>query len=258
MQENSIIIFTNGRNLKFYRRLEVPGEKLGIYSCAKSIQILSNLNPDIILLDCGHQTKTGVALLKKINNSYPKIPIIFLTDMSCEDTVLAAFHAGAREYVKKPVTPVLLRDIVEHFLKNKRNSYEELSRSNLNYNITSSLSRYLNDDKFPVRLLDTLIFIDDQLNEQLNLTNLAQWAMMEKSYFTRYFKKYMGMSPMKYVNAQRIEYSKKLLHNKNLNITEIAYLAGFNDLNRFIRNFKRLNNISPTAYRKGLVSGKKS
>ncbi|MBL4765665.1 MAG: helix-turn-helix transcriptional regulator [Colwellia sp.] len=72
-----------------------------------------------------------------------------------------------------------------------------------------------------------------------------------KSYrqIERLFKDSIGMTPKKYARIIRMENARTLLKNKNLqSFTEIGEVAGFYDQAHFIREFKSIIGLSPTAY----------
>ena len=76
---------------------------------------------------------------------------------------------------------------------------------------------------------------------------------MSTSHFYKQFKNTLDISPVDYINSERIKFAKKLLATeKNLNITDIAYKAGFNSVSYFNRQFKKYEMITPSAYVKAL------
>ena len=55
----------------------------------------------------------------------------------------------------------------------------------------------------------------------------------------------MGMTPVEYVNRQRVARSERLLAETALTVTEIAYACGVGDANYFSRLFRRYRGVSP-------------
>jgi AraC-like DNA-binding protein len=56
-------------------------------------------------------------------------------------------------------------------------------------------------------------------------------------------------SPLEYIQQERIELAKRVMANTSLSITEVCYETGFNNLNYFIRLFKRKEGVTPNVYR---------
>jgi len=68
----------------------------------------------------------------------------------------------------------------------------------------------------------------------------------------RLFHKNFGLSPLAYLNAQRLERAKRLLANPRLTTAEVAYRSGFHDPGYFTRKFRQQTGITPGQYRKAL------
>ena len=57
-------------------------------------------------------------------------------------------------------------------------------------------------------------------------------------------------TPTEYLKAYRIEKASRKLLNTDMNVTDIAYSSGFNDLSYFIKTFKEIKGTTPTQFRK--------
>jgi AraC-like DNA-binding protein len=58
-------------------------------------------------------------------------------------------------------------------------------------------------------------------------------------------------TPLKIIHNRIIIEAQKLVLQGNLNINEISYALGFEDIQTFSRFFKKMNNVSPSKYKKG-------
>ena len=85
--------------------------------------------------------------------------------------------------------------------------------------------------------------------DPLSLDILSEVAHFEKSYLTLRFNEIWGISPMKYVNFQRIERAKMLLVTTDKSVTDIAKDVGFGSIHYFSRYFKEKEKLSPNDYR---------
>ncbi|MBQ9920862.1 MAG: AraC family transcriptional regulator [Clostridia bacterium] len=81
----------------------------------------------------------------------------------------------------------------------------------------------------------------EQICDELNVS---------KYYLSQVFKKYMGIPPMHYVTTRRIAYAKKLLEETDLTATAIGEACGYKDHVLFFKAFKKLEGMTPSAYRK--------
>lgn len=91
--------------------------------------------------------------------------------------------------------------------------------------------------------------IHHHLFEELSTTELARLCGMSLSSFKRKFKAAFNQSPKQYINQKRIEKAKELLNNEELNISEVAYKIGFNDIGYFSKVFKSKEGLTPTEFR---------
>ena len=81
----------------------------------------------------------------------------------------------------------------------------------------------------------------DQICEELSIN---------KYYLSHVFKNYMGMPPMQYVTTRRIAHAKKLLQETDLTASAIGEACGYKDHVLFFKAFKKLEGVTPLAYRK--------
>ncbi len=93
-------------------------------------------------------------------------------------------------------------------------------------------------------------YINNHFAENLSIKELSSRFNMSESSLSHEFKKYTNKSVYDYILYKRIIMAKELLY-KNLSLTEIAYNCGFSDYSNFLREFRKINGVSPREYRKG-------
>ncbi len=95
-------------------------------------------------------------------------------------------------------------------------------------------------------------------NKDITVEMLAEKACMSVSNFHKKFKNTLGISPIDYLNAEKIKFSKQLLtENKGATLSEIAFKTGYNSVSYFIRKFKEHELMTPKQYLK-LFNNEKS
>ena len=67
--------------------------------------------------------------------------------------------------------------------------------------------------------------------------------------FNRFIKKRTGKTFIDYVNNTRLSFATKLLIETDLNIGEIGFKSGFNNIANFNRIFKKVKKCTPNEYR---------
>lgn len=96
-------------------------------------------------------------------------------------------------------------------------------------------------------------FIFENFNKPISSSDVAEIVLMNKSAFSRFFKKIHRKPFTKYLNELRIGYACKLLLAGNESVTSIGYLCGFNNISNFNRQFKIIKGESPTSYLQSIV-----
>jgi len=97
-------------------------------------------------------------------------------------------------------------------------------------------------------------YVKDHFQEQISLEEIAEMASMTVPSFCRYFKKITKKTFTKFVNEYRVVHASKLLAEKPIGITEIAYESGFNNFGHFNKLFKEFTGKSASKYRQELKS----
>lgn len=98
------------------------------------------------------------------------------------------------------------------------------------------------------RLAAIIDYIRHHLDQPLTIEELSRKAYMSESNFHRVFKNELGISPIDYINNERIKLATSLLHNPRKKIKDVYMECGFNSLSYFIRQFKRKKKLSPKEY----------
>lgn len=92
--------------------------------------------------------------------------------------------------------------------------------------------------------------MDANFSHNLSLEEFARLCHRSLSSFKRDFKRHFSVSPGKWLLTRRLEYSTLLLRSSDLNITEIAFECGFEDVSHFSKSFKEKFGRSPINFRK--------
>jgi AraC family transcriptional regulator len=97
-----------------------------------------------------------------------------------------------------------------------------------------------------VQVLD---YINDYLNQDIKLADLAALLDMSQFHFSRLFKQSIGITPYQYLLQQRVERAKQLLKQTERSIMDIALECGFNSHSHLSKQFRQVTGMSPRAYR---------
>jgi AraC-like DNA-binding protein len=90
----------------------------------------------------------------------------------------------------------------------------------------------------------------------LSLEEFARLSHRSLSSFKRDFQARFQEPPGKWLLRKRLEYASALLGNSKMNVTEIAFESGFEDVSHFSRVFKERFGVPPLSYRQAGPGGK--
>lgn len=93
-------------------------------------------------------------------------------------------------------------------------------------------------------------YIDENLEGDIRLAQLAGVACMSPSYFSTYFKRCNGLPPVEFIARRRVQKAIQLIRTTNDSLTAIYLSCGFNNSTSFLKTFKRITGNTPSFYRK--------
>lgn len=88
----------------------------------------------------------------------------------------------------------------------------------------------------------------------LSVDSLAKLCGMSDTYFRKLFVAEHGMTPQRYISNLRLITATELLQSGYYTVSEISNRCGFNNINYFSTFIKKETGLSPTAYRKKILS----
>ncbi len=88
-------------------------------------------------------------------------------------------------------------------------------------------------------------YINDSLDQDVSLSDLATLVQMSPFHFARLFKESTGLPPHQFVIRCRVERAKELLLHSPLGIADIAAEVGFANQSHLTRHFKRIVGLTP-------------
>ena len=91
-------------------------------------------------------------------------------------------------------------------------------------------------------------YISSHIREKLSVRLIAQQVDVSPSYLTVLFQKNLQISPGEYIRRIKLQESKQMIRENNLNFTEIAAALQYSTVHHFSRQFKEKFGITPTEY----------
>jgi AraC family transcriptional regulator len=102
------------------------------------------------------------------------------------------------------------------------------------------------------QLQRVLELINEELDSDLGLADLAAAAGLSPTHFTRLFRRTQGCAPHQYVIARRIERAKILIRTTSSPLAQIAIDVGFSTQSHMNAVFNRVLRMTPGQWRQSL------
>jgi len=95
--------------------------------------------------------------------------------------------------------------------------------------------------------------VDQNYSEEISLEKAAQIAATEKTYFSTFFRKKVGITFTDWLRRLRVAKAIEIMKTRNESICDIAFEVGFGDLRTFERAFKRYTNLTAREFKQSIL-----
>lgn len=170
------------------------------------------------------------------------------------DRPLSALNEQIRQKaeMKSELARTILR--IRHEMEQKTKGYEIAASLQVKHLLLTLLRYDDNEQAMPFEQANTpslravLDYVEKHLSEKIQMADISSMMNMSYHYFSKYFKKVMGLSFVEYINVQRIKKAERLLLTEETGITEISSQVGIANTAHFYELFKRYNKCTPREY----------
>ncbi|MDC7223773.1 MAG: AraC family transcriptional regulator [Spirochaetales bacterium] len=146
---------------------------------------------------------------------------------------------------------------LKHYIKEFM-ALEEVEREQVSVHIQNALKTLLELEHLYDKKIRPMT-IADQIRSHLFLKagyfpkadEVAQKMDLSRPHLSKKLKEETGCSLKPFLDQERLEHAKTLLHLSDLSISEISYYLGFSDIWGFSKFFRRMAHVSPSEYRVG-------
>ena len=102
-------------------------------------------------------------------------------------------------------------------------------------------------------LVDVIVnYMHENLDKNLTLNELVTFSCSNRTTITNAFNKKFGISPINYFINLKVELAKKHLREGRLNVTQIANSLGYQNIQYFSHQFKKITGMSPQEYSRSI------
>lgn len=212
----------------------------------EALTIATEKIPDIIISDVMMPEMDGFKLCSKIKTDQRTrhIPVILLTARSGDLHELDGLKTGADVYITKPFSIQKLQLNIDNLLL-----LQENMRSKFTQQFTlhpSDVEIESTDEEF---LNKVLYLLEENIsNSEFNVNQFAAEIGMSTPVFYKKIKALTGLTVNNFVKSIRLKRAVQLLNQNAGNVSEIAYMVGFNDAKYFSKEFRKQYGKTPSAY----------
>lgn len=101
-----------------------------------------------------------------------------------------------------------------------------------------------------VYVSQAISYIRNHITEPLRTETVAKYVGLNRCYLSTLFKRYTGLSPLKYIQRFRLTKAQHLLESSRMSVSAIAYACGYQQPESLMKIFRLQYGMSPSAYRK--------
>lgn len=230
------------------------------------LEVFFNLSDDVsfLLTNSVYEVKRGEMFLSKPNEVH-----MCLYKSACvhkhfclwvsvsDDSELLSF-ANRSDF--KPLysfSPEQKEELKSLFYKldelSKTSEKDELETATALFQILNTISlstgRDIKETSVPKQFQSVLDFVKENSSTITGVGEISKKFYVSVPTLNRWFKKYLRLSPAKYLEGLKLANAKKLLLGGS-SVTEACYGSGFNDCSHFIALFKSRFKVTPNKFKK--------
>jgi len=248
-EDFTVLIVEDNHDLRTFIKDSIDGHHiLEAINGEEGINLAIEKIPDIIISDVLMPCKNGFELCRtlKADPRTNHIPIIMLTALGADENQQMGIDLGADDYIVKPFNHRILAGKINNIIL-ARQSFKERIQKNLS---APEANQENWKDPFPAFVIQIIEQIEKNLDqEKFGVEELCETMCMSSSTLYRKMKLITNKSTVEFIREVRIRKALEYLQKDPLlQISEVAFMIGFEDVNYFRKCFKKQFGKSPTEF----------
>jgi len=234
----------------YLKMLLKPQYKVSVYfdaaSALKGMQEEEG-SPDLVISDVVMPGMSGYQLCEAIkgNLQLSHIPVVLVTAKVAVENQVQGLDKGADAYVTKPFQPAYLLALVKSLLENR----EKLHRQLGSVTTTEDIAPEALSPRDAAFMKELYALMEKELaNADLDITRMTEMMKISRTKFYYKVKGLTGENPSVFFKRYKLNRAADLLKEGKFNMSEIAYMTGFNTLSHFSTSFKKQFGVPPSDY----------
>ncbi|MBR6883033.1 MAG: response regulator [Bacteroidales bacterium] len=217
------------------------------FDAASALKGMEEDAPDLIISDVVMPGMDGYELCSRIKADLQlsHIPVVLVTAKVAVENQVQGLREGADAYVTKPFQPAYLLALVKSLLDNREKLHRRLGSVTTTEDIEpEALSP--RDAAFMKELYE--LMEKELANVDLDITRITELMKISRTKFYYKVKGLTGENPSVFFKRYKLNRAADLLKEGKYNMSEIAYMTGFNTLSHFSTSFKKQFGVPPSEY----------
>ena len=214
----------------------------------EALKALLTSEYDLVISDIMMPEMDGIQLLKNIksNTNISDIPVILLTSKSEVSHRLEGLKKGADAFLSKPFNMEELHILIDNLVDNVRRLRGKYTGAQAQEKKIKKVTVKGNNDALMERIMKC---INENLSDpDFNVEKLSETVGISRAQLHRKLKEITGISAGDFMRNLRLEQAARLIKERKINVTQVAYAVGFNNQTHFSTIFKKHFGMTPTEY----------
>ncbi|WP_075589936.1 hybrid sensor histidine kinase/response regulator transcription factor [Labilibacter marinus] len=211
-----------------------------------ALELIIEHMPDLIISDIMMPEIDGIELCKQVKTTEATshIPVILLTAKNTVESQIEGYETGADSYLNKPFNMDVLQASIQSILKNREQLRKKFQKEiEISPDLVANNST---DSKFMDKILS---IIQEHLSDSdFSVEMLAEKYGVSRIYLNRKIKALTGETSNQFIRNIRLKHAAELLKQGEMNVSEVTWMVGYNDLKTFRTRFKEKFGVSPSEF----------
>ena len=226
-----------------------PYYKVSLYfDGASALKGMKEQAPDLVISDVVMPgSMDGYELCSSIKGDLllSHIPVVLVTAKVAVESQVQGLDKGADAYVTKPFQPAYLLALVKSLLENRDKLHHQLG----SVTTTEELAPEALSPRDAAFMKELYELMEKELaNADLDIVRMTEILKISRTKFYYKVKGLTGENPSVFFKRYKLNRAADLLKEGKHNMSEIAWMTGFNTLSHFSTSFKKQFGVPPSEY----------
>lgn len=250
-EKMTILVVEDNKDMREYIR-SILIDTYSVVTAENGIMALNKLKDnsvDFIISDLMMPEMDGLQLERSVKNDFATshIPFLMLTAKTARESQLEGLKYGADDYIMKPFDEDMLKARIASILDNRRRCHirfkTDMVVDDLNIDNDSSDKKFID--------MAMRIVKENYQNSYYEVSDFIEAMGVSKSLLNKKMQTLTGQSAGQFIRNYRLNIAHSIIiknrQTHNSNISDIAYMVGFNDPKYFTRCFTKQFGTPPSA-----------